>query len=445
MSEPAYVNEGLSVDMTGPQSDFLILPAKNRLFVGGYGSGKTHTMVAAGFRDLMDPRYPGGDVGMYAPTYDLLKLNIEPRIEEWLDQAGFSYSWNKSDHIFDVQGYGRFICRSLDNPSRIIAYEVFRSHVDEIDTLPHKKALEVWQKLKARNRQKIQKVSRGGPRQYAENQVSAYSTPEGFQFTYNTWGKDPAEGYAYVRAPSYSNPHLPEDYVSDLEKDYPAQLVQSYIEGIWTNLTSGTVYSSFDRRYNGTREVEQRGETLHIGMDFNVGKMAAIVHVVREGLPIAVREFVGIYDTPAMVEAIKQEYHFDRFTGETLRPRIIIYPDASGKSRDTRGTPTGGDLRILKDAGFRVNAPTRNPPIKDRVLSMNAMFRNGQGYPRYWVNLDRCPEYALCLEQQAWDPKSGLPDKTQDLDHPNDAGGYFIHNRYPITRQEFNKIPVVGA
>jgi len=435
----------LDVDLTGPQSDFTLLPHKNRLFVGGYGSGKTHTMVANAFRDLMLPEYTGGDVALYAPTYDLLKLNIEPRIEEWLDEAGFTYGFNKSDHIFEVQGYGRMICRSLDNPSRIIAYEVFRSHIDEIDTLPHKKAEEVWNKIKARNRQKVKRKGKPGPAVYAENKVSAYSTPEGFQFTYHRWGKEQREGYAYIRAPSYSNPHLPEDYVDDLSRDYPAQLVESYIEGVWTNLTSGTVYSNFDRNYNGTTEVEAPGETLHIGMDFNVGKMAAIVHVIRDGLPIAVNEFVGLHDTPDMIDAIKAEYYFDRGTGERARRRVIIYPDASGKSRDTRGAPSGGDLRLLRDAGFRVDAPNRNPPIKDRVMSMQAMFRNGEGYPRYWVNLDRCPEYALCLEQQPWDPKSGLPDKTQDLDHPNDAGGYFIHKKYPITRKEFNKLQVVGA
>jgi hypothetical protein len=41
-------------------------------------------------------------------------------------------------------------------------------------------------------------------------------------------------------------------------------------------------------------------------MDFNVGKMAAIVHVKRNGLPRAVRELVKVYDTPAMIKRIRK-------------------------------------------------------------------------------------------------------------------------------------------
>ncbi len=39
-------------------------------------------------------------------------------------------------------------------------------------------------------------------------------------------------------------------------------------------------------------------------MDFNVGKMAAVVHVKRLGLPHAVDEIVNGYDTPDMIRQI---------------------------------------------------------------------------------------------------------------------------------------------
>ncbi|MGU0043356.1 hypothetical protein ACVXHA_13080 [Escherichia coli] len=43
-----------------------------------------------------------------------------------------------------------------------------------------------------------------------------------------------------------------------------------------------------------------------------------------------------------------------------------------------------------------------NPPVKDCVNSMNAMFCNANGERRYKVNVKRCPVYAESLEQQVW-------------------------------------------
>lgn len=89
------------------------------------------------------------------------------------------------------------------------------------------------------------------------------------------------------------------------------------------------------------------------------------------------------------------------------------------------------DIAILKAAGFQVLAPASNPPVKDRINAMNAMFLNGDGTRRYLVNDDLCPTYADCLEQQAW-TEGGEPDKSTGHDHAVDAGGYFIAYDYPI-------------
>lgn len=86
----------------------------------------------------------------------------------------------------------------------------------------------------------------------------------------------------------------------------------------------GVIYYCFDRRENHTDETAQRGDVLHIGMDFNVGKMAAVVYVMRDGLPRAVDEFMDVFDTPAMIEAIQKKYSSENH-------QIKIYPDASGK------------------------------------------------------------------------------------------------------------------
>ena len=96
----------------------------------------------------------------------------------------------------------------------------------------------------------------------------------------------------------------------------------------------------------------------------------------------------------------------------------------------------------LRAAGFSVHAPSANPPIKDRVNAMNAMFCNAAGERRYKVNAAKCPTYADCLEQQPYDDH-GEPSKKDDLDHAPDAGGYFIAHDYPIIRP-MSRIQMAG-
>jgi hypothetical protein len=43
-----------------------------------------------------------------------------------------------------------------------------------------------------------------------------------------------------------------------------------------------------------------------------------------------------------------------------------------------------------------------NPPVKDRINSVNAMFCNGNGERRYKVNVTRCPVYT-----RAWNSRYG--------------------------------------
>jgi hypothetical protein len=62
------------------------------------------------------------------------------------------------------------------------------------------------------------------------------------------------------------------------------------------------------------------------------------------------------------------------------------------------------------------------------------MILNDKLERRWKVNTDRCPVTTEALEQQAYD-KNGEPDKKTGHDHPNDAQGYFLVHRYPITKR----------
>ncbi len=430
----------MDLHLTAPQFDFVEAPEQFPAMVAGYGAGKSHAGIWRAIR--LKLAYPEQNVAYYLPTYDLVARMLYPRFAEALQLLGLPHRINKNDNVIEIDGFGMVIARTMDSPERIVAYEVADSIADELDTLKVDKARDVWNRIIARNRQKKPDGSL--------NTVAVATTPEGFRFVYERWKKDPKPGYRLIKASTYSNAaNLPDGYVDSLKSGYPANLQLAYLEGEFVNLTSGSVYPEFDRLLNGSNETIKISEPLHIGMDFNVGKMAAVVHVLRDGEPHAVDELTMILDTPAMIAAIKSRYE-----GHA----IFVYPDASGNSRKSNNA-SESDIALLRAARFTVMVAPSNPAVKDRVLAFNQMIcseaddvTNPLGMEmrgdkplkrRYRVNVDTCPGLVECLEKQAYD-KNGEPDKASDLDHENDAAGYFVFYRWPVRGRGITRLAVGG-
>lgn len=403
-----------------PQSEFLNMQTKFRAFVSGFGGGKTWCGCQA--KCIHYYSNPKVNQGYFAPSYPQIRDIFYPTIEEVAFTFGLSVDikeGNKEVHFYRGRDYkGTTICRSMDRPNSIVGFKVGHALVDEFDLLEEAKAMQAWRKIIARMRYKIHGLKNG---------VDVTTTPEGFKATYNLFVKAVAENadlgnnYGMVRASTYENEiNLPDDYISSLLETYPAELIAAYINGEFVNLTSGSVYPAFDRLLNHTNATIQHGEELHIGMDFNIYHMAAIVHVIRAGKPAALAEHIDARDTPAMIEILKDEY-----PGHIVN----IYPDASGASGKSVNASLS-DISLLREH-FNVKARKANPPVRQRVVSMNAMFKNALGDRRYLVNTKTCPRYTGTLEQQAYG-KDGTPSKAHDKDHPNDAAGYFINMEFPV-------------
>jgi len=388
--------------------------------VAGFGAGKTHALVLRTLNKIFSQG--GADVAYYLPNYPLVRTIAYPRFQAALDDIGIPYELNRSEHVIRVNNR-QIIFRTMENPDTIVGYEVGDSMVDELDTLPANKANDVWNKIIARNRQK---KANGHT-----NTVAVGTTPEGFRFVYERWYKNPSESYELIKAPTYSNPHLPAGYIESLRETYPAQLLNAYIEGEFVNLTAGTVYMNYDRLLNAKGLVPSTNETLHVGMDFNVNNMAAAIHVMRDGNAYAVDEISGGQDTPNVIRTLRNRYPDNP---------IIVYPDASGGATSTTNAASS-DLVLLRNAGFTINAPRANGRVKDRVAAVNMALCNNEGHRLYYINIDKCPNIALGLEQQAYD-KNGEPDKSTGFDHMNDAVGYFVVRKMPIKRRhEFTAQP----
>lgn len=353
-------------------------------------------------------------LALYDPTYDLLDLNTLPRLLERMEQLKISYKYNGQKRTISTK-LGKIILRSMDAPNRIVAYECFRSYIDELETLRPKQIVDVWNKINGRNRQ----VLKYHPN--AKNRTYTFTTPDaGFGFTYETWGraKDKTQ-FDYVTASTTDNPHLPDDYVQNLYSIYPEGMVKAFIHGQWTNIAQGVVYTEFNRETcHATYDITPDCKIV-IGQDFNVGGCISVVGYQHQGVLYIVDEFVS-----STTYEIKGNYD------QRYKNQATIYPDASGAQRSTNATTT--DINILRTDGFYINARDNNPRVSERVLSVNSAFKQG----KLKIDTVKCPRLTEALEKQAY-TENGEPEKFNN--HPAhddfvDALGYLNFSINPIIK-----------
>jgi len=410
------------LELSAPQDIFLNrLNTKFRGYIGGFGSGKTFV----GCLDLLifAGRYPGTVQGYFGTSYSAIRDIFYPTLEEAALMMGFTLVIKTSVKEVDIYRsgfyYGTIICRSMDNPSSIVGFKIARALVDELDTLPRDKAKHAWNKIVARLRLKIDGVI---------NSVGVTTTPEGFLFVHSRFADKPKQSYSMVQASSFENlKNLPDDYIESLYETYEPELADAYVLGKFVNLKSGNVYKNYKKKLHESDEYIKEKEPLYMGCDFNVGKQAVTIYVIRENREgkdkkdewHAVAEYKDLLDTPHMIEKIKHDYPDHHVT---------IYPDASGRARKSVDAMQT-DIALLEEQGWDVRANKKNPYINDRVQSVNRAL--SQMY--LYVNSKTAPTVSKCLEQQGWDD-NGLPDKKSGHDHQNDASGYPIVYEHPIVK-----------
>lgn len=407
----------VNLKLTQPQYDFYNLDCRYPAFIGGFGSGKTYMMCVRAIFDALT--HPNALIGLYEPTYKLVKKILEPTLFGLLKHFGIEYDYNIQYKVVKTRSKkcGTFLFDTLERPEQIVGYELFRAHVDEIDILKTDKAQLAWRKIIGRIRQKLP----GMPEQ--KNRASVYTTPEGFKFVYNLWKENPKNDYQLVQASTYSNPWIDKEYIQSLRDTYPEELIDAYVNGEFVNLTSGTVYRSFNRKVNCSDETAKEKDILYVGMDFNIDKMAAVIAVKRENGFHIVDEIIDGYDTASTCSLLLERYP---------NHKIIIYPDSSGKNRTSKGT-SESDIATIHKFKFETRYKATNPLIKDRVAAVNKAWE----IKKTWVNLKLAPNFVKCTEQQAYD-KNGVPDKSDGLDHEVDAWGYLVSYEMPIVRPIIN-------
>ncbi|QHJ83856.1 MAG: hypothetical protein [Bacteriophage sp.] len=451
----------LEQELLSHQYDF-IEDTKTRVLglASGYGGGKTFAIAIKHI--ILMQMNPGVDSIFAEPTNSLLIQLAMPALEQVLDQYGITYSLVKHPlPIYTCMVYSeklkrdvptRLLCCSMENYKRLVGLNCSHVSLDEFDTTDQVIAYSAFTKLLGRLRA-------GRVRQ-----MNIVSTPEGFMAMYRIFVSDVrqkpelAGKRRIIHAKTTDNPYVPPDFIENMLDSYDAKLVEAYVEGKFVNLKAGVIYYNYSTIDSASQETIRPGEDLHIGQDFNIGHMASVIYVIRqvnELQPVfrqdvytgewyqrdewvsvdvwhAVDEISDAFDTADTIKILKERYQ----TADDYH-KILIYPDASGKNRQTNAIVS--DIAMLEQAGFEVYCHDSNPAVRDRINSVNIRLKNSKGIRRLFVNEDKCPNLSDCLRRQGYNPKTGEPEKGGDNDasHMNDAFGYPIAYNFPIERPTF--------
>lgn len=413
-----------------PQQMSFVL-AENKIVIAqaGIRGGKTH---AGAFKSIVNAiRNPTKDDETHlvgSPTYPMSKVPVEKIFSLLYDKTLFPINplirYARSERTFylqSVQGrQSKLQIVSLHDPDRLRGLKALSAWLDEGAYI--KKY--AWEIILGRLMD-------------ADGKCWITTTPAGYNWVFDLYEETLADKRAgvpladrkvrFVHWGSAANPFLSQSGLEDLQKRYDSKTASQELLALFVK-QSGLVYR-FNRRANVKVHKLDRTKPVYIGQDFNVSNMASVF--CQQPTPDTLHAFQDRLapdsDTQALVEYVEQWCKVNNFP----KNLVYFYPDASGNARSTSGK---SDIRILREAGFKVSFAKRNPFIKDRVNCMNGLLAPLKGPVKLFVD-PTCYHAINSLEKQIWDTSVDppTPDKTLGFDHIMDAFGYVAWGRLPLS------------
>ncbi len=377
-------------------------------YIGGFGSGKSYALCAKAI--WLGMSNPGTTAMVAEPSFPMIRTVLVPAMDLALEQWGIDYDYRVSpqpEYVLKLpNGNVKLLAQSAENWQRVRGQNISFCLWDEADTSPVDTAEKAGQMFLARMR--TGKV----------NQLAIASTPEGFRYCYRQFEEQKGKDKRLIRVKTKDNPNLPDDFVPSLERNYPPQLIQAYLEGHFVNLASCSLYPDFDRSVHYTDTAPQPLDTVYVGVDLNVGNCVT-QHLVRRGDEFHFFAEAIYRDTNQIAQGLKELYPLHFANGQ-----LVLIPDASAKQRSTAAAQES-DLGILKKAGHKVAPQQSNPIVQDRINAVNMLIAEN----RLKVG-NGCKNLIRTFEQHAYDD-TGRPEKggigMDDLSHSGDAAGYALY------------------
>jgi hypothetical protein len=412
---------------------------------GPVGSGKSMALALRVLKAaLANPGLPGV---VAAPTYGMLSDVTKSAILEVLEMLGGKWKPAGADTI-QIISLGNARCdsivrfRSMDRPERLIGANLAWFAVDELTYCKE----DSWRRLEARLRH---------PRARWRTAFAVW-TPKGFDWVYKRF-IDAARrkaGHVAILAKPYENRRILDadpSYYERLKESYDERFYQQEVLGLYLNVNTGAAYHAWDRAKNHLPGYCTPGAPVYWALDFNVDPMASVIAQIDEAshpggsiLRVVDNIFLRNADTTKACAAFVEK------TRHLARPgfpvHVKVYGDASGNSRKTSGQ---SDYQIIREYfgsphlahSYRVEILVggSNPPVRDRVNTLNGLLCNSIGERRLLVDTDKCQALVQDLEETNWASNragglTGELDQTTDpmRTHITDALGYLAWAKFGL-------------
>ncbi len=413
----AKFSEDVARGLTRPQKEIFYCDKRFRVVVAGRRFGKT----VLGVNECLYAARSGLNqiIWYIAPTYRMAKDLVWEDLKNSVPSEMVA-SKNESELSITLKGYNsKITLKGADNPDSLRGKGLNFVVFDEAADITEKTWYEVIYPA------------------LTDKQGSALfiGTPKGYNWFYDLYSDakhtDNWKAFSFTTA---QGGNVPEEELEAAKlKMSDKQFKQEFLASFET--LANRVYLSFDREYNVDSDVEDLGTEIHIGMDFNVAPMTATLSS-KCGDQLHTFDEISLMNsnTEEMAMEIKNRYP-DR--------KIIVYPDPAGKARKTSATVGRTDFSILREFGFDVVAPSKAPPVVDRINEVNALMCNYKQQRRAFIH-PRCVELIKGFEGLTYKDGTSQPDKSLGLDHLPDGYGYKVHMLFPISSSSSKKVKILG-
>jgi hypothetical protein len=245
-------------------------------------------------------------------------------------------------------------------------------------------------------------------------------------------------GWSYHHWYSLDNPWLDPAEIEEAKKELDEKAFRQEYEAGWETY-EGLAYYNFDEaaHIRPCGEIDQR-YPLHLCFDFNVNPTTLIVSQYD---PILRRMY---YRKEYSFADSSTERTISAFIGDyrgKLRDTVRIRGDAAGNAR--KSTTGKSDyyyiFESLKSAGidYKFEVPPANPPIIDRVNTVNGWLKPMVGETRVMID----PSCRMLLKDLSGQKLEGrLPSPNNNLGHKADAMGYDIYYQNLIEKRPISTV-----
>ena len=390
-------------------------PQRFKVVVAGRRFGKTHLSI----RELCkNARDPDKTVWYVAPTYRQAKMITWKKLRKKLIELRWVEKINETELTLELKNGSIISLKGADNYDSLRGIGLDYLVIDEFADID---PAAWYETLRPTLSDKL-----GG--------ALFIGTPKGMNWAHDLYSMNvefPNE-WASFQYTTLDGGNVVAEEVEAARKTLDHRTFKQEYEATFETF-SGRVYYAFDRKRNVIAwPFEQKlPYEIHIGVDFNVDPICAVV-MARAGNILHIIDEIKIFgsNTDELADEIKSRYS---------QNGIICYPDPSGASRRTSA---GGrtDHTILRTAGFRVVSPHGHNAVRDGINAVNAKLLSSAGITTLYVD-PKCKYVIECLEKQTYKEGTSVPDKDSGFDHMNDAVRYAVDALFPI-RQPMIESPV---